>query len=183
MKSYIGYTPQDNTSYAVQYQETFEFLFNNREKAKVECKLIDLPMLYLLTHYLELSFKYNIEYFKDFSNCEDGLGKLNETHDLEKLFTAFKSHFDKSINKVTIPHTLKTQIKTYFKELKKLIDKLKEIDEFSISFRYAYARNGQRTIPLEETLDLIEDIGKPYKGSKDLLDYSIYVHKDYLGDS
>lgn len=77
-------------------------------------------MLYLLTHYLELSFKYNIEYFKGFSTCKDALGKLNEIHDLEKLFTAFKSHFDKSIKEVIIPHTVQTQIKTYFKELKKI---------------------------------------------------------------
>jgi len=56
MKSYIGYTPQNNTSYAVQYQETFEFLFNNRDKAKEESKLKDL---------LDYSISIHKDYFGD----------------------------------------------------------------------------------------------------------------------
>ncbi len=177
MISYIGFTPQRNASYAVQYQEAFEFLFNNRENAKKESKLIDLPLLYLLRHYLELSFKYNIEYFKCYSGKPDYLTKLNGgTHKIDFLYEAFKLHFDESLKKVTVEKDLKTQIDNYFVELKKLVHTLSKLDNDGVSFRYSDDKNGTENIATEQKIDLIEEVGKPYKNSKDLLDYSINVY-------
>lgn len=182
MVSYIGFTPQKNASYAVQYQEAFEFMFNNRKNAKKESKLVDLPLLYLLRHYLELSFKYNIEYFKNYSGKNDYLTKLNEgTHKIDCLYVAFKLHFDESLKKVTVEKDLKTQIDNYFIELKKLVDTLSKLDNDGVSFRYSDDKNGVENIDFEQKIDLIEEIAKPYKNSKDLLDYSINVYEDILG--
>lgn len=180
MISYIGYTPEKNASYAIQYQETFEFLFNKREDAKKESKSIDLPLFYLLRHYLELSFKYNIEYFKDYSGKNDYLTKLYNTHKVSDLYTAFKIHFEKSFEALSLEIELKEQIKNYFIELDKLVDILSKLDDNGISFRYSDDRNGIENIDLNYKVNLIEEIAKPYKSCKDLLDYSIDVHKDIL---
>lgn len=161
MVSYIGYTPQKNASYAVQYQEAFEFLFNNRKNAKKESKLIDLPLLYLLRHYIELSFKYNVEYFKDYSEKTDYLTKLKDTHKIDSLYIAFKLHFDESFKKVTIDIELRTQINGYFSELKKLVDILSKLDNDGVSFRYSDDKNGIENLALEQKIDLIEEIVKP----------------------
>ena len=181
MVSYIGFTPQKNASYAVQYQEAFEFMFNNRKNAKKESKLVDLPLLYLLRHYLELSFKYNIEYFKNYSGKSDYLTKLNDTHKIDFLYEAFKLHFDESFKKVTVEKDLRIQINDYFVELRKLVDTLSKLDNDGVSFKYSDDKNGVENIDSEQKIDLIEEIAKPYKNSKDLLDYSINVYKDILG--
>lgn len=180
MLSYIGYTPKENASYTIQYQEAFEFLFNNRDNAKKESKLIDLPLLYLLRHYLELSFKYNIDYFKDFSEKTDYLVKSKDTHDINCLYLGFKLHFDESFKKLKVDKSIKKQINSYFMNLKKLVDILINLDNDGVSFRYSNDKYGSKNIDLETTLNLIEDIGKPYKNCKDLLDYSTNVHNDLL---
>lgn len=177
--SYIGYTPEKNASYAVQYQEAFVFLFNNRNNAKAESKNIDLPLLYLLRHYLELSFKYNIEYFKDYSGKKDYLKQLNY-HYLDCLFLAFRLHFNESLKRVSCNKELKNEIKTYFIELKKLVDTLSKLDNSGESFRYSDNKKGVININSDVKINLIEEIGKPYENSKNLLDYSINVYEDLL---
>lgn len=180
MISYIGYTPENNASYAVQYQDAFEYLFNNRSDAKKELKSYDLPLLYLLRHYMELSFKYNIEYFKDYSECQDMLGQLSDSHDVEKLYIAFKSHLDKSIEKIPENIEIKTKISSYFTSLKKLVDNLKELDIKGENLRYSHDKKGVITLDSNKTIDLVKDIAEPYQNCKELLDYSVYVYKDFL---
>lgn len=179
--SYFGYTPGNNESYAVQYQEAFEFLFNHRNEARNKGKLIDLPLLYLLRHYLELSFKYNIDYFKNYSGSDALISKLNETHDLEKLYQAFVCHHKKSFDKLDLEKDLKCQIKDYIKNLNKFVDIFIQLDKQGYGFRYSHDKNtNQRNFDLDAKVDLIEEIGKPYKNSKVFLDYSIDEHKRIL---
>lgn len=181
MKSYIGTISTTNTSYALQYQDAFEYLYNNRSKIISEAKLCDIPLIYLLRHYLELSFKYNIEYFKDYSNTNELVSNLYATHDLNKLYPAFKKHFDESISTfINSDDELKNKIKLYFKNLKKLNDKIIELDNYSVSFRYSHNKDGSKNFNLNDEIDLINEIGKPYKEAKELLDYSIDVHKKLL---
>lgn len=179
MNGYLGYSSGNNETYALQYSVAFEALINSRDSLRAKEGLVDLPMLFLLRHYLELYLKHNIDYFKDYSGSNELVGRLDKTHDLKKLYSAFKTHLSLSFKKLSIDCELHSQINTYQNSLQLLIDKISVLDNESFSFRYAFDRNGNKYLPVATIVNLIQEIEKPYKNSKPLLEYSINVHRGY----
>ncbi len=171
MLSYLGYTSSDTSAYTAQYANAFECLFNERQHLIDKGKVIDLPLLFLLRHYLENSLKYNIEYFRKVSGFNDNINLGNE-HKLMDLFIAFDKHMDSMIKKYTPDSTIIGQISNYKSILEKLIIEISILDEKSFSFRYSHSsKNTTKNIEKNLTINLSE-MGKLYKESKDLLNYS-----------
>lgn len=177
MKSYLGYSSNDNGVYANQYMEAFEFLFNNRNSLTGAGRLVDLPLLFLLRHSIEVILKYNIDYFKDYSGSQELVNDLNKTHDIRKLYNAFIIHLNASFTNAE--QSIHEQINTMKGSLDKLIDNIEKLDKDSLSFRYAFDKKNNKTLNDGVTIDLIKDIWEPYKESKSLLAYSINVHQGF----
>ena len=178
MYSYLEFSSQNTASYAVQYANAFETLFKQRQGLLGNTtKTSDLPMLFLLRHYLEISLKNNIEYFRKFSELSDKLN-LNVEHNLMELNNIFIMHILNTSTLWNIDTNLMTQINRYIYNLEKLINLISKVDPKSFSFRYSHSnKNNNKNIPVGLILDLYT-IGKLYKDSKDILDYSIDIFQD-----
>jgi len=54
--SYVGIHSNNNVSYAMQYKQAFDILY----ESPIQADLISMPMMFLMRHYLELILKSNI---------------------------------------------------------------------------------------------------------------------------
>ncbi len=128
--SHIGMSSDSNYVYAMQYEKSFNILYNSNEAIDT----IALPMLYSLRHYLELILKANIEYFHEFSTLDDMVN--SQEHKLFPLAHAFEKHWKKVIDKFNI----NIDDLEYFKNLHKLLEIINLLDKNSMGFRYAYSK-------------------------------------------
>ena len=173
--SHIGISSDSNYVYAMQYEKSFNILYDANEAIDT----IALPMLYSLRHYLELILKANIEYFHKFSKLNDMVN--SEEHKLFPLAHAFEKHWNKVIEKFNI----KIDDSEYFKNLYKLVEIINLLDKNSMGFRYAYTKKRDDNKPKKhfdwmKTIDIFE-IKKLFDKVTPLLDYSMDVFEDKTG--
>lgn len=139
--------------YSEQYKTAFKLLLNSN----VENNKISMPMLFLLRHYFELILKYNIDYFKDFSDIDYLVSKLHYTHDLLKLKEAFYQHWDEI--KKQYPGLLYkkdiTSEKKFRQKLDSIIDILTQIDNGDASTRFSKKKDGTYAVK-NQVIDIIK---------------------------
>lgn len=168
--SHVGMSSNCNFTYASQYQNAYEILYNSNTPVDT----IALPMLYSMRHYLELVMKYNVEYFHEFSGSRDMVGKT--VHTLTKLSVAFKVHWKLVKERFNIT----VDDKSLIEDFTKLIQELDKIDNLAISFRYSHDREKNKNFEWSDTID-IHALNKLFERSKTLLNHSMDVFEDTTG--
>ena len=168
--SHMGMSSGCNFTYASQYQNAYEILY----ESDTAVDRIALPMLYSMRHYLELVLKYNVEYFHEFSGSKAMVGK--SVHTLTKLSVAFDEHWGLVKQRFNIT----VDDKGLISDFSKLIEELDEIDNFAISFRYSHDREKNKNFEWSDTID-IHALNKLFESSKILLNHSIDLFDDTTG--
>lgn len=168
--SHIGMSSHNNFVYAMQYYKSFEILYDSGTPIDT----IALPLLYTVRHYLELVFKYNIEYFHKYSGSKNMVGKLG--HSLLPLFNAFKEHW--SLTKENFNIVVDDQ--KLLSSLSKLIDIMNNYDSHAISFRYSHDKEKNKNFDWLDTID-IHELKLLLDDAKLLLNHSTDVFEQEFG--
>jgi len=122
---------KDDFSYAKQYEKAFNILIYSEQNN------IDLPMLFLLRHNIELLLKANIKYFLQSEKDNKILKNLGQTHNLTDLYKIFKKQRAKIID-IFPPDEHETK---YMQRLQTLIHLINDIDnKQSIGLRYSHTK-------------------------------------------
>lgn len=146
----------DDSDYFSQYENAIELLFNEINENKNIDSLI-LPTLFLLRHALELGMKYNIKYFSKYSEKNDFLKKLNNTHNLKELFDAFCVHIRASLENFgcSKKDELTKQIEEQIKKSEKIIFFLEGLDKKGTTFRYSEDIDGEKSLARSDNFNII----------------------------
>lgn len=176
-----GIFPFSNEDYIIQFQNAFEILFKEEKWDKIT--QTTLPMFYLLRHYLEISFKRNIEYFQEKSD-ENKFEKLNLTHNIKYLYDEFLKYLDSSFDKFDLSLELQEQLKTYKENLKNLTSYIIDMDNSGFALRYCFDNKSSNKQPLVDNNIRINlgDLIKNWEGVKTILNFSIFVYEDLIRD-
>jgi len=170
--SHVGMHSNSNITYAMQYKEAFDTLYNSSKPVDT----IALPMMFLMRHYLELILKSNIIYFSEFSESKSMLKKINSEHKLKPLANAFQEHWKLVVKK----YKIKIDDNKYIKNFKIFIELMDKLDKYSMSFRYSHDQEDDGHFEWGETLD-IYSIKKALDEGLPFLNYSMDVFYDKVG--
>jgi len=144
--SHVGMHSNNNDTYAMQYKEAFDTLYESSKPVDI----IALPMMFLMRHYLELILKSNIMYFSKFSDSKSMLKNIKSEHKLQPLANAFQEHWTLVVKK----YKLKIDDEKYIKSFKTFIKLMEQLDKYSMSFRYAHDKDDEKHFELDETIDI-----------------------------
>lgn len=170
------------TSYLFSYKTAFDILLNQIKEERVAVDVVAYPILFIARHCLELGFKLNIRWFKQYSKKED-YQKAN-THNLEGLFSGFKLHVRGALKSIEnlVGHPIdKTDIEefeSYCTQVEKLTSMLHTLDMFSDSFRYPIDKKGSKSFEPNIEIDLL-DIEELFQQSMTLLMFTADVFSKY----
>lgn len=144
--SHVGMHSNTNDTYAMQYKEAFDTLYESSKSVDT----IALPMMFLMRHYLELILKSNIMYFSEFSESISMLKNIKSEHKLKSLANAFQEHWNLVVKK----YKLKIDDKKYIESFKTFIELMDQLDKYSMSFRYSHDKDDEKHFEWGETLDI-----------------------------
>lgn len=144
--SHVGMHSNTNDTYAMQYKEAFDTLYESSKSVDI----IALPMMFLMRHYLELILKSNIMYFSEFSESKSMLKNIKSEHKLKSLANAFQEHWNLVVKK----YKLKIDDKKYIESFKTFIELMDQLDKYSMSFRYSHDKDDEKHFEWGETLDI-----------------------------
>ena len=144
--SHVGMHSNTNDTYAMQYKEAFDTLYESSKPVDT----IALPMMFLMRHYLELILKSNIMYFSEFSDSKSMLKNIKSEHKLKPLANAFQEHWNLVVKK----HKLKIDDKKYIESFKTFIELMEQLDKYSMSFRYSHDKDDEKHFEWDKTLDI-----------------------------
>ncbi|WP_185116315.1 hypothetical protein [Chryseobacterium arthrosphaerae] len=170
------------TSYLGSYKRSFDILLNNVVNTKSHVDHIAYPMLFIARHCLELGLKANIRYFSKYSEKDDYTNA--GTHDLEKLFNAFKMHVEKTIENLKSKHNIdvededKKSFKQLCDEVEKLNNTLHILDKNSDAFRYPIDKKQNPSFKNNDRINLI-DVAELLEKSMTLFLYTADVFAKY----
>lgn len=187
-KSYVGHTFNDSEIWG-QYEMLVDFIYDEYPKTKRRFDEVSLPILFVLSHFVELALNENIKFFKNYHES-DHLTKfenwtlLLKSHDLEKLSYEFKTGYYKLHKKVNASVEDKQEFIKYYDELQKLISVL---NRNTSTFRYTYKldKNGKnlgRSIPISKTIDFM-NLKNLYEKAKILFSSvsdSLQIYTDFI---
>ncbi|MCP9753179.1 hypothetical protein EGI32_19670 [Ferruginibacter sp. HRS2-29] len=131
---------------------------------------------------MELGFKTNIRYFLKYSDKDDF--KKAGTHDLEKLFGAFKLHIAETIKNLNSKYGIEVEkedikeFNTYCEEVNKLTGIFHLLDKNSDSFRYPVDKENNNSFEKKDTINLL-DVKDLYHRTSILLTHTADVFAKY----
>jgi hypothetical protein len=131
---------------------------------------------------MELGFKANIRYFLKYSEKDDF--KKAGTHDLEKLFGAFKLHISETIKSLKDKYRIEVEkadieeFNKYCEDVNQLTNIFHFLDKNSDSFRYPVDKENINSFDNKETLNLLE-VKDLYEKSMILLTHTVDVFAKY----
>jgi hypothetical protein len=145
--AWVGLTYSDIQIWG-QYKRLVDFIFDEYPKSGRRFDEISLPTLFTLSHALELAFKENIKFFREYHGSKifskfESWENLIVSHDLKKLATEFKSGFIKLHKKVNAPNEEKMKFLSYFSQLEELIEIL---DRGTETYRYVNKIDSKGTV-------------------------------------
>ncbi|MCM5509603.1 hypothetical protein [Vibrio sp. SCSIO 43169] len=174
--SHVGMSSSNNFTYAIQYLRAYEVLYKSDEPVDT----IALPMLYVMRHYLELALKYNVAYLSEFSGSTNMAGNSgnsgNSSHSLSKLSNAFHDHWVNTKAK----YGINVDDRELVSDFNQLIQKLEQIDQFAISFRFSHNREQAKNFEWSDTID-IHALNQLFENAQILLNPTIDVFEDCTG--
>jgi len=169
-------------SYLGSYKRSFDILVENVLDKNFHIDHIAYPILFLARHCMELGFKANIRYFSKYSGKNDYVKA--QTHDLEKLFQAFKMHVNDTFLNLKNNHgiVVEKDDKRSFKELCDEVDKLNNIfhqlDEASDAFRYPVDNKDKPSFEKGQRINVI-DVNELLERSMLLFNHTADVFAKY----
>ena len=179
--AYLGHYPSF-WNYLGTYKNAFDALMDKVEKSGLHVDHLAYPILFTARHCMELGFKANIRYFMKYSEKDDY--KKAGTHDLSKLFAAFKLHVIATIKNlkdkygIEVEKTEVAEFNNYCKEVEKLTDIFHLLDQYSDSFRYPVDKENNKSFDHKDTINLL-DVKELYDKSMILLTHTSDVFAKY----
>lgn len=169
-------------SYFGSYERAFEALMENVYKSNHSVDLLAYPILFIARHCIELGFKTNIRYFLKYSEKDDF--KKAGTHDLEKLFGAFKLHIAETIKNLYSKYGIEVdkddieEFNKYCEEVNKLTGIFHLLDKNSDSFRYPVDKENNKSFEHKDIINLL-DVRDLYKRTSILFTHTADVFAKY----
>lgn len=169
-------------NYLSCYKKAFEALMDNVYQSGFHVDRLAYPILFIARHCMELGFKTNIQYFLKYSEKDDY--KKGTTHDLEKLFGAFKLHVRETIKNLEAKYGTVVdkvdidEFDKYCEEVNKLTDIFHLLDKNSDSFRYPFDKDNNKSLDHEVQINLL-DVKELYDKSMLLLFHTADVFSKY----
>jgi len=169
-------------SYLESYENAFNALMDKVYQSQFHIDHLAYPILFIARHCMELGFKTNIRYFQKYSEKDD-FTKAG-THDLEKLFGAFKLHITETIKNLKSKYSVEVEkadideFNKYCKEVNHLKTIFHLLDKNSDSFRYPVNKENDKSFELKETINLL-DVRKLYENSMVLFKYTADFFSKY----
>ncbi|MEH1009540.1 hypothetical protein VDP25_17510 [Winogradskyella sp. ECml5-4] len=122
--TYIGQT-YNNVQVWGQYERMVDFLFEEYSKTKRRFDEIAQPLLFTISHAIELALKENIKFFEQYVNSKqltkfENWTHLLKSHDLEALSAEYKIFFHRFHKQVKANKETKSVFNEYHKNLQKL---------------------------------------------------------------
>jgi hypothetical protein len=169
-------------SYFGSYERAFEVLMEKVHQCGNHVDMLAYPILFIARHCMELGFKMNIRYFLKYSEKDDL--KKAETHDLEKLFDAFKLHINETIKNLKSKYGIEVEkveieeFNKYCEEVNKLTNIFHLLDKNSVCFRYPVDKENNNSFEKTETINLL-DVRDLYHKTSILLTHTANVFGKY----
>jgi hypothetical protein len=167
-------------SYLESYKRAFEALMDNVYQSGLHVDHLAYPILFIARHCMELGFKANIRYFLNYSEKDD----FKKTHDLEKLFGAFKLHIEETIKILKDKYGIEVEkadieeFNKYLEDVNKLTNIFHLLDKNSDSFRYPVDKYNNNSFDKNQTINLL-DVKNLYEKSMLLLTHTADVFAKY----
>lgn len=147
--AYVGHAFSD-MGLLGEYENAINIIIKELKATKTRIDVVAHPVLYMMRHSLELGYKGNFEYFKNYSDR----ASINMGHNLEKLHLELKAHFDLMKVKLNFDKILIEEFEKYYNETSLLINQLGPTEVSS--FRYTRNTKGQRIFQGTETKNIGE---------------------------
>ena len=169
-------------SYFGSYERAFEALMEKVYQSGNHVDLLAYPILFIARHCMELGFKTNIRYFLKYSEKDDF--KKGGTHDLEKLFGAFKLHIGETIKNLKSKYGIDVdkadteEFNKYCEEVNKLTNIFHLLDKNSDSFRYPVDKESNNSFEQKDAINLL-DVRDLYHKTSILLTHTANVFGKY----
>lgn len=183
-KAWVGLINSDSQIWG-QYEAMVDFIFKEYPKTNQRFEVIATPLLFTISHAIELGLKENIKYLKKYSQSNllsafQNWTILTKSHDLKSLSKEFSSQFNKTYKKLKIDNDLKLEFKQLFKQLEKLLILLERGAE---TYRYANKLDNKgdfikESIGYDKKIDFL-DLELVFKEVIKLLTHSVDVISDY----
>lgn len=169
-------------AYLGQYKRSFDVLIQSVYKSGNHVDHLAYPILFLARHCMELGLKTNIRYFSKYSEKDDCV-KVG-THNLERLFTAFKDHIKTTIKNLKDKHGIIVgkEDKKGFEELVLEVEKLNNVfhllDKNSDAFRYPVDKEQNPSFEKGERVNIL-DVAELLEKSMILFTHTADVFSKY----
>jgi len=160
--AWVGMTYSDTQIWG-QYEKLVDFVFEEYPKTNRRFDEISLPVLFSMSHAIELALKENIDFYQKYHGSNHFTKFKNfvlqkKSHDLKSLADEFKIGFKRLHKKVNADKIYLKEFSSYFKELEKLLSILNRNTE---TFRYSNKLDNQgafvkKSIDGEKKIDLLE---------------------------
>lgn len=186
--TYIGQT-DDNIQIWGQYERMVDFLFEEFPKTNRRFDEIAQPLLFTISHAIELALKENIKFFKQYVNPKyltkfAGWTNLLKSHNLDNLTSEFKIFYDRLHKQVNAPNEDKEKFNKYYE----ILENLNKILERNVeTYRYSekldkdgnaieQSIKSNKKIDLLEVKSMFDDLKNLFMGAPN----SMGVYTDYL---
>lgn len=169
-------------SYLGSYKRSFDILVQNVKQTNSHVDHIAYPILFLARHCMELGLKANIRYFAEYSEKDDYT--IAGTHDLEKLFQAFKMHVEKTFENLKYKYGISVEKsdKKSFRDLCDEVEKLNiifhKLDKNSDAFRYPVDKEQNPSFSQGERINVL-DVAELLEKSMTLFIHTADVFSKY----
>jgi hypothetical protein len=175
-------------SYLGSYKRSFDVLIKEVLATNSQVDNLAYPILFIARHCMELGLKTNVRYFAKYSGKGDYVKA--GTHDLERLFQAFKMHVEATFENLEKKYdiTVEKEDRKSFKELCDEVGKLNStfhaLDKNSDAFRYPIDRAQNPSFKTGERINVI-DVAELLEKSITLFTHTADVfakYTDYADD-
>ncbi|MDP4270755.1 MAG: hypothetical protein Q8909_11600 [Bacteroidota bacterium] len=186
--TYIGQT-YNNIQIWGQYERMVDFLYEEYPKTKRRFDEIAQPLLFTISHAIELALKENIKFFEQYVTSKqltkfESWTNLLKSHDLKALSSEFKIFFHRFHKQVKASEEDKNEFNKYYKVLESINNILERNAE---TFRYSEKldNNGKtikpsiksnKRIDLHEVKSIFDDLKKLFIGAPNAMG----IYTDYI---
>ncbi|AEE48912.1 hypothetical protein [Haliscomenobacter hydrossis] len=161
-KAWIGYINSDSRIWG-QYTDMVDFVYKEYPKTKQKFEVIAIPLLFTMSHAIELGLKENIMHLKKYSQSKlltafNDWMILVKSHNLKGLSKEFNSQFNKTCKKLGVENDIKAGFNKLYGELEKIIVVLEKGTE---TYRYANKLDNksefvEKSLEFEKKIDFYE---------------------------
>lgn len=184
----VGYTFNDVAIWG-QYERMVDFIFDEYSKTGRRYDEISQPLLFNISHSIELALKENIKFFREYLKNNkfihfNNYNQFIKGHNLKALSKEFKCIFTVFHKQVKGDITIMNEFKDLYKDFITLLDIL---DRNTPTYRYStkldrYGNSIEPSIHFSKVIDFIE-LKALYEKSKKLLFGSpniMAIYTDYI---